>query len=247
MLADRGEARKATASAISCGVGEPAGGQLHHLGRDRGQHTVAVGPHVCGEDVGRPALVGPPSRQDRAGTDAVDADAVRPELLGEGLRQVDQRRLRRPVVDVHARRLAAVHGRDVDDRAIAALDHQRDRGATGPHRGQQVELEHVAPVVVVEPEEAEARQAGSRRRAAGIVDEDVEAAERLDSPRDDLRWGVRIHEVGRGREAARRRVRRARGCGCARSPRRGHPRRAGSGRPPGRCPSRRPSRRRRDC
>ena len=70
---------------------------------------------------------------------------------------------------------------DVDDRA-ARLDEQRQRRAAGSHRGEQVELEHVAPVVVGQAEEAEARERGAGRRPARVVDEHVEAAERARPP-----------------------------------------------------------------
>jgi hypothetical protein len=40
------------------------------------------------------------------------------------------------------------------------------------------------------------RELVARRRSAGVVDEDVEAAERLDGPRDHVGGRVRVHEVG---------------------------------------------------
>jgi hypothetical protein len=74
-------------------------------------------------------------------------------------------------------------------------EQQRDRGATRAHRREQVELEHLAPVVVREPEEAEARQPGAGWWASGVVHEDVEPAIGLDRASDDLGGRVRVHQV----------------------------------------------------
>ena len=68
--------------------------------------------------------------------------------------------------------------------------HVRERGARGAHGGHQVELEGPLPVVVGELGEL------ADVRAAGVVDEAVDAAEALDRVGDDTVGGVALGQVG---------------------------------------------------
>jgi hypothetical protein len=176
---------------------EPSGRELHHLRRQCGQRALAIRARLRREHVGDAARVGPPGREHRARADPVHADAVHPELLRERLREIAQRRLRRRVVEVELLRLASDSRRHVHDRAAAALEQQRDRRPARAYRGEEIELEDRAPVRVAAAEEPVVRDRAARSRAAGVVDEDVEPAERLDGSRDHLGRRAGVHEVGR--------------------------------------------------
>src|SRR5580658_1630399 len=107
---------------------------------------------------------------DHAGGDAVDADLRRPGL-GHGLRKHVQRSLGRAVVRVGGPRMDAAERADVDDAAAAAL--QMRIGVPGhEERAAGVGGEHLIPLLELDALERFGFE------AAGVVDEDVETAER---------------------------------------------------------------------
>ena len=105
----------------------------------------------------------------------VDEHAFGGKLLRQRFRQRDQAGLRRAVV--RGVRVAFLAGdrRDVDDAAVTLLDHLRHDRAAGQERPDEVDLDDAPPDFGVEfPGHAVA--AGD----AGVVDEDVDAAVRID-------------------------------------------------------------------
>src|SRR6266568_3276763 len=103
---------------------EPAGGEAADPGDDRLAGGIGVYSGGPGYRRGHAVLAEPQVGGHRAGGDGVDADAVRAELLGEGLGQVDQRGLGGAVVDGGGVGLEeGIDGGDVDDRSAAVLDH----------------------------------------------------------------------------------------------------------------------------
>ena len=144
------------------------------------------------------------------GRDRVDPDPLRPELLRERFRQVDQRRLGGAVVE-HARvgLEEGIDRGDVDDRTRACLDHRRQRRTGRPQGDEEVHLQRPLELLVAGAEEAvEALFDG-----ADVVDEDVDAAALLEGPADQVRPGRPPRQVARDRGHA------------ARSPRGSRPRR----------------------
>ena len=88
-------------------------------------------------------------RLDGAGADRVGADALADEVGRDRLGQADHRRLRGAIgvaVGDAAHRRGA--GRDVDDRALAALQHARQEGADRAVHRLGVDVEGEVPVVV---------------------------------------------------------------------------------------------------
>ena len=135
-----------------------------------------------GEDVGRPPLFARAELEEAGGL-ALDhghrpqrrrRDAPVPLLLGDGVRQHGHAHLGDEV-----RRLAR-HFRDADrrrhhhDAAAPALAHVRDHRARAEERAAHVDLHHQV--------ELAGRPLGQRREVdgAGVVDEDVDAAEFLE-------------------------------------------------------------------
>ncbi len=108
---------------------------------------------------------------DVAGRDRVHGDAVRALVLRQRLGPADHA----GAVDVREQQAVVrlLHGgrRDVDDPPAAALAQLGQRHPRQAQRRHQRQLPGVAPGVLVEVLEA------TGRRAAGVVDEDVEAAE----------------------------------------------------------------------
>ena len=74
------------------------------------------------ESVTGAARFGPDRGAYRSGGDGVDPDALRAELLGEGLAEVDQRSLGRRVVHQVGRGAACVDRADVDDVPVTLED-----------------------------------------------------------------------------------------------------------------------------
>ena len=115
--------------------------------------------------LGHAVLAEPELGADRAGRDAVDADAARPELLRERLAEVDDGGLRRAVVDRPGVRLEErVDRGDVDDRAAALLEHVDDRRPRRPQGGEEVQVHRPRELLVAGAEEAVQSDAGPRRR-----------------------------------------------------------------------------------
>ena len=128
------------------------------------------------DDLGLAALVerGGEGGLDDGGGDRVDADPGS-ELDGERLGEADHHRLGRAVHRDHGGRLHARDGRDVDDRA-AVLAHPGPVGGLHPgERAEGVDLDDLAG-----RGEVELDQRAVDRVDAGVVDEQVEAAEGLD-------------------------------------------------------------------
>src|SRR5579871_1197788 len=120
----------------------------------------------------------PERSADGARRNSDDADAARGELPRQPHGEVVHRRLRRAVGVDRGTGTDPVHARDVDDDA-ATLDEMRQSRTCGSHGRGQVQREHVTPLVVRLVVEAR-----PDRRAADVVDEDVQPAETLYGGRD---------------------------------------------------------------
>ena len=119
-----------------------------------GTHSVRVNARGAADGCRDPLVAEPEIGGDLAGGDAVDADALRSELLRERLRHIQQRRLGGPVVHHQPVGLEErVDRDDVDDRSRTALKHGGDRGASGPQRGEEVELHRGLEVGVTRVQE----------------------------------------------------------------------------------------------
>src|SRR5207253_8465582 len=102
--------------------------------------------------------------------DAVDGDAEGAEVDGAGAGQTQQRRLGGRVHVALLLGQKAHDRRDVNDAAPAPLLHLRHQGARKGHHGGQVQLDDLVPGGVVDLVN------GLRLVAAGVVDEDIDAA-----------------------------------------------------------------------
>ena len=110
----------------------------------------------------------------RGRRDAVHRDVVARQLLAERLGQRDDAGLRRRIGDrVRIALLAGDRG-DVDDAAVVLRDHQRHHGAAAEELAVEVDAHHLRPGL---------RRILPGRHVrpgdAGVVDQDVDAAERL--------------------------------------------------------------------
>ena len=109
----------------------------------------------------------------RGRRDAVDRDVVAGQLLAERLGQRDDAGLRRRIGGgVRIALLAGDRG-DVDDAAVVLRDHQRHDGAAAQERPVEIDAHHLRPGL--------RRIFGDRHVGpgdAGVVDQDVDAAER---------------------------------------------------------------------
>ncbi len=111
---------------------------------------------------------------DEAGGDGVDADAARPEFIGQRLAVAGQGGLRRGVGDGRfIQGQAALDRGDVHDGADAPRHHRRQECAVDPHRAHQVELERLVPHGIGQGQRAPTR----RRRSADVIDQQVEVTE----------------------------------------------------------------------
>ena len=139
----------------------------------------------------------PLRRGDEADVDAVDEDVVLRDLDRERLRErvargaVDRRREERGVG------VARVDGADVDDAAAARGAHVREHLAGAADQREELDVEVGDPVLVGE------RLEGAGVRAAGVVDEEVDPAERLGGARDEVPDLLGIGDVGRLRVGER--------------------------------------------
>ncbi|SOY55961.1 hypothetical protein CBM2585_A60166 [Cupriavidus taiwanensis] len=108
---------------------------------------------------------------ERAGQQVVDGDAVLRHFARDAGNEAGQARARAVGQAQHIdRRLDRAAG-DVDDAAPLARDHAVDGGLDQLDRGQHVGVERGQPVAALPVAEI------ARRRAAGVVDQDVEVAE----------------------------------------------------------------------
>src|ERR1700730_9315118 len=120
---------------------------------------------------GRHEDVGP--HQSRA--DRVAGDAGRAGLFRDRLRQADQRVLAGHIRGDRGLAVLALDRGDVDDPPGFLREHVAQRLAAGPERRVQVPPDGVVPVLV-----GQVRHRRGLDQAAGVVDEDVDAAEPLD-------------------------------------------------------------------
>jgi hypothetical protein len=134
---------------------------------------------------------------DQPRRDAVDAHAVRCDLLGDGLAERDHRALGRGVGERPG--AAAVPGRErrqVHDRPLLARDHARDGRLHAPEHARQVRVDHLAPQRL-----GHLHERAPLHEVAGVVDEHVEPPERaldaLDEPARLVELGQVGHEQGR--------------------------------------------------
>src|SRR5689334_10136918 len=112
-------------------------------------------------------------REDRAGADRVDANALRRVVGGERPRQARDRSLGGVVLQVAAARDDRTYGGDVDDRAAPVAAHKRNRRLGTEGVAHQVDAENLVPA-------RRARLVDLLVFAdAGIVDEDIEVPEFL--------------------------------------------------------------------
>src|ERR1051325_11153377 len=155
----------------------------HHVLR-RALLPLGAGVRQLGDALGR----------DESRTHHVHRDALRGDLVGEGLGDSQDARARRRGQDEPGDRLLGGDGCETDDPAPLELPHDRDGGARQVHCGEQVQLDRLLE-----------RRAGlmaerSRRRAARVAEENVETAElAVDAIYEAL--GLRRHaDVGHERQ-----------------------------------------------
>ena len=166
---DFGEARKATTYATSRASTRWRIEFCSARRRSTSSSGTPCARHALGDHLRRALGAG------AAGVDDGDVDAVRPEFVREVLRQ-------RGDGDVaHAARGVARAARpepgDVDDPAPALRAHDRRDRPRGAQVAQHLDLDVRAHVVVRQLSERHGRQRAARR--GGVVDEDVDASERL--------------------------------------------------------------------
>src|SRR5581483_4219929 len=114
--------------------------------------------------------------------------------LGQGLGERVERTLARPVREVPRLTPERAPRRHVDDPATAPPAHVAYRAPGHVRRTEQVDVERLAPgrlppLVVVFVD-------GVVQVHAGVVDQDVETAERLGGPVDHPPYRVRVAEFG---------------------------------------------------
>ena len=116
-----------------------------------------------------------------AGRDRVDVDAVRRPFVGERLGELRDAALGRGVAGHGDAALEREQRRDVDDlAAAAAVEHVAAGGAAQPEDARQVHVDHRRP-----SPSSSCSAAGCAADDAGVVDEDVEAAERRERVGDE--------------------------------------------------------------
>src|SRR6202163_1576566 len=116
---------------------------------------------------------------DETGRDGVDRDAAARHLQREALGEPEQPGFGRRVIRLADVARLADDRADVDDAPGTALDHVLDHALDHAERAEQVDVEHVAPVVV--------RHLAHRLvdGDAGVVDQEVDAPEALEHFGDD--------------------------------------------------------------
>ena len=133
---------------------------------------------------------GPALGPHRPGIDRAEADVVLAVLAGERLGQVLAGGVGGARRDLPIGRLDAVVADQVDDAAAALLDHDRQHVAQAAHIAHELELQRLRPVLLGEMLDHAAR------RGAGIVDHDVDAAERLVALLDEVLGVGVLGEIG---------------------------------------------------
>ena len=148
------------------------------------------GRRLPAADAFRPALLDAVA-VDQARADRVDPDAMRTEFQRRGLGEHQQRRLGGGVVAMAGRRIVAFDRGDVDDRArLAGFPRMLDEGADKQERTGDIRRHHGVPVAF--------RHVGQHlhRLLAGIVDQDIDAAEMRDRLRDQIGRALARRDVG---------------------------------------------------
>jgi hypothetical protein len=151
-----GEARNAATCAISSGRPSRPNGMLRRIAL-----------YSCGLSVLRRSQP-PPGNSIRAGRNAIDPDTLLGEQRGLGLGVFDDRRLDRAVGRGAGRGGQARDRGDVDDRAGAGAFQERQRRPDRPHGAEEIDIDAGGPAGLV--------MAGAE--AGGVVDQDIDAAER---------------------------------------------------------------------
>ena len=129
------------------------------------------------------------------GHEAVDGDAVGPELARQGVRQAEHGALRRDVVERAGHAAVEHHRADVDHARIAGPAQQRQRRLRDQERRPRVQREDAIPLLRGQ------RLDRPRRVDAGVVDEHAQPA--LAGELADL-GQQRRDQLGRGRGRRRR-------------------------------------------
>ena len=122
----------------------------------------------------------------------VYGDVVRPQILGGQPRQAEHRVLGSRVGRQEGRVAFGSRGRDVDDLAVAALDHVRGDRLAEEEGALDVYVVVAVPLLAGEVGE---RSADDGAEVAGVVDEDVDGTEALDRLRDEVLTGGFIRYV----------------------------------------------------
>ena len=144
---------------------------------------------------------------DEAGGEGVDAHALWPELVGEGAAEGEHGALGGGVGErAGVAALAAGEGREVDDARAApgfrGLDQVGRGGAGDAAHAADVERYDLGPEIV-----AGFRQGAAGDERAGVVDQDIEPAEKRDGLGDERVAALGRGEIGAGAaEAAAERV-----------------------------------------
>src|SRR4030095_14403378 len=173
------------------GARDAAGGR--HAYHRRGR--IALGERVLAAR-GRFAA----ARIDAAGTDRVDGDAVRRQLLGQHLREPDDPELRRRVGAATRGAALPRDRRQVDDAPAAPREHVWDHGTAHQVRPLQIHVEHEVPRLFRRlPDQA---AIGAVGRGAVVADH-VAAADPSERLRDEaLGVGGAAHVADRRVHAA---------------------------------------------
>src|SRR6185503_11856924 len=127
-------------------------------------------------------------RVDRAGRHRVDLDAVRAEVAGEAAREAHHARLGDAVPEVGVRRVGG-DGRQIYDSPLPAGNHSAGNGLNESDWRLEVDAQDAGALrvgVLVDRH---------RRLHAGVVDQHVDRAERLDQPRNAGEVGEVIDQV----------------------------------------------------
>ena len=130
----------------------------------------------------------------RAGADRIDPDLIGAELDRERLGQPDHRPLRSAVRRAQRKAEAARGGRQIDDRAAARGPDVRHGAARAQVLPGDVDLERAPPVLG-----RDLLDRSGRPGDAGVVDQDVDAAELLERQLEQAIDRCLVRDVGRNR------------------------------------------------
>ena len=154
----------------------------HAAGRVARDHRLEIVGIALLGDVPHPAL-----EIDVAGRDHIGADVLPREVARQPLHIGDERRLDRRIGAGRAVHLGHRRAADDDDRAGGGFSRKRQRRLAAEHRRHHVDLEALAPGVLVHP----------LRQRADIGDKDVNPAERARRCADPVFQRRQIGDVHR--------------------------------------------------